>query len=348
MAVTLKDIAKLTGVSYNTVWRAVNNKPGINKKTKEVILKIAEELNYTPNVLARSLRGKKTNTLGVLIPHTKDLFFGELVNGIETAAKKEKYSIFLCNFHNEPEMEYDSIKILLEKRIDGILIHPSQKNYRYIKLLNASKVPFVFLNLYPDSTEFNYITSDYRYGSYIAVNYLIKKGYKEIYFIGTPIYYSSYISRVEGCERAFKKNNKSLNEFSIIHIDDDVDSCYNVIKRDINYKGSKLGLFVSNDRMALVVFKAIIDKGLKIPEEVGIIGYDDVEYSKHLSIPLTTVQNPASEIGTKGAEIIIKKIESKDFSGIKQIVLKPKLIIRETAWIILKNYKLIKNNFNIN
>ena len=333
MSTTLKDIANGLGISIMTVSRALNNKPDVNEKTRNLVFETAEKLNYSPNIIARSLVKKQTNTIGILIPDIKNSFFAEVVSGIEIIASKNKYSIVLCVTHDDPNVEFDSIKMLIEKRVDGLLIIPSQKDYQYLEILKKFNIPFVFLVRRNNLLKNNYINvnNDHFYSAKIAVDYLIKKGYKKIYFLAKYSYTSVYKERVKGCEKAFNRNKKSLNEFHIIHLSDNIDSCYDAIQTRINYNGDRIGLYVWNDHTVLTVYKAMKDKGLKIPEDVGVVGNDDIEFAKHLSIPLTTVQNPGHEIGLKGAEIIVKSIKSEELLKIDNIVLKPKIIKRMSA-----------------
>ncbi|MCK4966412.1 substrate-binding domain-containing protein, partial [bacterium] len=158
---------------------------------------------------------------------------------------------------------------------------------------------------------------------------MIKKGYREIYFIYSNPYSSPNKDRIRGIKKALKDNDISLDKIKMIHCWRDVDLYYGATQKEIDYKGEKIGIHVWDDQMALGVCRAIMDKGLKIPDEVGIVGYDDIPTSKHLLIPLTTIMNPAYEIGAKASEILIDKIEKKTpLEEAKQIILKPELKIR--------------------
>ena len=331
MSVRMKDIAEKVGVSLNTVSKAINNRPYVSEKTRELILNTADELNYSLNDIARSLAKKKTNTLGVLLFDIGDTYFAEVLNGIENIARKNGYSILLCNANHDSDVEYQSIKVLLEKRVDGLLISPTQMDNRYVDILKNINIPFILLNRRTDSLECNYVVNDYIYGSYIAVDYLIKKGYKDIYFIHSHSQSSTSNERIEGCKKACKKNKIQLDSLKIFYCDRNLDEYYSLIKNKINYYGNMIGIFVWDDDMSVGVYKAIIEKGLKVPEDVGIIGYDNIKASKYLIKPLTTINNPSYEIGLKAAKILIKNIKSENSFKTHRIVLKPELIIRETA-----------------
>lgn len=164
------------------------------------------------------------------------------------------------------------------------------------------------------------------------MNHLMEKGYKELYFLYKHGQSSTFKGRLKGCEQAISKSNIHIDKFTAIQCEQDIDSFYRIAKKEIIYRGTKIGVFVWNDHMALGAYKAMIDKRYKIPEEIGIVGYDDDKFSKYLHIPLTTVQNPGYEMGKKGTEIIMKRIKSKAQSEVvEEVVLKPKLIIRKTT-----------------
>ena len=331
MAVTLKDIASKLGLSIMTVSRALNDHPDINDKTKQLVLKAAKELHYTPNIIARNLVRKRSNTLGILIYDLMDTFYIELLNGAEEVLRKNNYNILLCNSHNDPELEYKSIRTLLENRVAGIIICPTEKNNQNFKILKNSGIPCVFINFPSDSFECNYVSNDESHGAYLAINYLINKGYEKIYYIYSNTHTVGCRRRIEGCKKAFKENNLSLNELGMLYCERKVDMFYDITMKEINYRGKRIGIHVWDDQMTVGVYKAIIDKGLKIPEEVGLVGCDDIESSKYLPIPLTTLHSSPYNIGKKTAEVIIKRIKSKDLSKTDRIILKPRLVIRGTA-----------------
>ncbi|MCK4965684.1 LacI family DNA-binding transcriptional regulator [bacterium] len=331
MTVTINDIAKIVGVSKNTVSRALNDKTDISAKTKRIILKTAKDLNYTPNYIARSLVKKETNTIGVLIPNISDSFYTELLTGIEHSARKSKYNIILSNTNGNSKIEIDSIRMLLEMRVDGMLICPTEKNEEYIDLLQKSNVPWVLLKSYTDLIDCDTVYVDVTQGAYQAVNHLIQKGYKKIYHIYSMQHKHDGKQRIEGCKKAFFENKIPLTRLKLIHSEWKHNAYYNAVKENINCNGKRIGIFAYDDEMALSVCKAVVDKGLKIPEDVGVIGYDNIVSSEYYMKSLTTVDYPKSEIGSKGAELLIKRMKSKKRLKPKQIVLMPKLIIREST-----------------
>ena len=186
MAFTMKDIANKAGVSVVTVSRALNNKPDINRETRDLIIKIAHELNYTPNGLAKSLVTRKTKTIGIVIPNL-DIFYAEVVDGFTNTSRERGYSNILCNSHENADKELELIQLLREKRVEGMLIYPLQEDDRYIEELRHSPIPFVFLNRHTDALKCDYVINDNIYGAFSAINHLIQRGYRKIaYICGKP------------------------------------------------------------------------------------------------------------------------------------------------------------------
>jgi len=329
---TIQDIAKRVGVSKKTVSVALNNKPGVSEKTRKAILKAAEELNYIPNVIAKSLSIKSTRTLGVLIPNLWNNYFSEIIRGIEKSSSKNNYNILLGISNEDSDFEYKIIKMLIGKRVDGLLISPIQKNVKYIKILKNNEIPFILLNYRPDLPNYSYIVNDNVYGGFLAADYLIKKGYRKIYCIFPDTQQPSFMERIEGCKKAFEKNNIPLSNLKLLICERKLSSFYDVTKKNVHSSEEKIGLFVWNDQTTISVYKAIIDMGLNIPKNVGIVGYDDIEFSKFfLPKALTTIRNQGYEMGVKATEILLKKIKSKKSSEIDEVILKPILIVRDSA-----------------
>lgn len=330
MAVTMKDIAKKAGVSVVTVSRALNQKPDINKETKELILTIARELDYTPDSLAKSLVTKKTRTIGIIVP-AMDHFYAEVVDGISKESLEQGYSVVLCNSHENPDKELELIRLLREKRVDGMLIYPIQADHRYIDELRNSPIPFVFLNRHTDELECEYVINDNVYGAYSAMTHLIQKGHQRIIYICAKPTASSGKERIAGCKKAFLENGLPLILLEILTCEEKIECCYNLVKQLRSENKKVDAIFVWDDRLAIGAIKAIFEAGKRIPQDIAIVGYDDIEISEFLFPPLTTVRHPSHEIGKTATRILIDRLESEDESELQRVVLKPELIIRQTT-----------------
>lgn len=332
MVITMKDIAKMAGVSVVTVSRALNNKPDINQKTKDSIIQIAKDLDYTPHGLARSLITRKTNTLGIIIPNNQDPFYAAVVDGISNESREREYSVILCNSHGDPDEELRMLRLLREKRVDGMLVYPTQEDDRYIDVLRQSPIPFVFLNRHTDALECDYVMNDNIHGAFSAVDELIRKGYRRIVYICARPDASSGKERIAGCKAAIKKHGLDSRNLRIMTCEETTHSCYAIVKGIIGDTSSKPdALFLWDDRLAIGAIKALLEENLRIPADMAVVGYDDIEISEFLYPSLTTVRQPTYQIGETATRILIDKLESQDLADPQRIVLKPELIVRETT-----------------
>lgn len=327
----MKDIAKEAGVSVITVSRALNNKPDISTDTKNQILTIANSLHYTPNHLAKSLVTRKTKTIGILIPDNVDPFYAAVVQGIGDECREREYGIFLWNTHDNPDTELEYLRRAREKRADGILIYPVQADDRYLEEISHSPVPIVFLNRHPESSEYDYIINDNIYGAFSAVNHLIHRGHRKITYICPKATASSVKERISGCKKAIRENGLPSTALNVVTCEEKIGTCYKVVKEIVCSENRPTALFIWDDRLAIGAMNAIFEAGLKIPSDIAIVGYDDIEISAYLYPSLTTVKQPTHQIGETAAKILLDKLESETNGDLKQIILKPELIVRNTT-----------------
>jgi len=328
--ITLKDIGKQVGVSATTVSRALNNKPDISYETKKKIKEVAERLGYSPNALARSLKAKKTGSIGVLIGDIADPFFAPIVKGIEITARKMGYSIILCETGEEYEQEKIALQMMLEKRVDGLLITPSQTEYKDILELQRRKIPFVLVGRHFDLVESDYVITDDIKGAFSATNYLIKKGHKKILFINGPNYISSAKERLVGYKRALQENailfDSSLVREGALKMEDG----YRIMKEVLSTGTEFTAVFAYCDFVILGVMQALEETKLEIPGDIAVVGYDNVAFAPFLRVPLTTVHIPKYELGKRSMELLKKKIEG-EVKEPEAIILQTKLVIRKSA-----------------
>jgi len=331
MAVTMKDIAKRANVSVVTVSRALNNKEDISSDTKAQILKIASELDYTGNDLARSLVTRKTGIIGVIIPNVADAFYASVIQGINNKCFQQEYSIMLFSTKEIADKELEYINLVRKKRVEGFLIYPLQQDARYIEILNSIDLPFVMMNRHTEALDSSYVINNNVAGTHSAVQYLIQRGHTNITYICAKPEASSGRERIGGCRKAINESGLPPTALKVLYCEETIKSCYNVVKSEI-YKGlDSTAFFVWDDRLALGAMKAIYEEGLQIPEDVSIVGYDDIETAVFFHPPLTTVRQPAQEIGEIAADILLRNLNSDSIQEKRRVVLKPELIIRESA-----------------
>jgi LacI family transcriptional regulator len=327
----MKDIAKRANVSVVTVSRAFNNKPDISKETKEHILNIAEKLNYSPNVLAQSLVTKDTRTIGVIVPNVSDPFYSRIIDGISNEVSASGYNMDLCSSHEDSEEELVLIKLLRGKQVSGMIINPIQEDKRYIHELNNSPLPFIFVNRYSEEIKNDYVMNDNQYGSYLVIDHLIKIGRKNIIYFCVRPNVSVGEKRIDGCRKAVRDNGLPDSALRVISCDRSIGSCYKMVKELISNNDKMDALYLWDDLLAVGAIRAIYESNLKIPDDIALVGYDDIEVAEYLYPPLTTVRQPTIQIGQMAARILIEKLESEIETESKQIVLKPELVIRNTT-----------------
>lgn len=333
MTTIMKDVAREAGVSINTVSRALNDKPDVNEDTKKRILEIADRLNYVPNSLAKGLVTKNTKTIGVIVSDNANPVFARIIKGTEDFARSKGYNIILCNTDESYEREEEAVRLLREKRVDGLIITltPAQKKRTDIRELKRSGVPFVLLNRHMENIMTDYVINDNVYGAYLAVSHLVKSGHKRIGYISGPSQISSVRERLEGYKKALFENNIEFDNSLVKKSNLRMEDGYRLIKEFLELENRPTAVFTYSDLLAMGALKALREAKLKVPKDMALVGYDDIEFSSLLEVPLTTVHQPRYRIGEEGAEILINRMEGKKSEGFQQIVLKPELVIRESA-----------------
>jgi len=325
----LRTLASKAGVSVNTASRAINDKPDINPLTRKKILRIAKEVGYIRNATAVALRTKKTKTLGVIIADNNNPFYAEVLSGIEAEAKANHYHIILTNTQRNYQEEETSIDLLLAKQIDGLLIAPVQERDEDIHKLILSNVPFVIVGRDYENLSVDAVFNDELKGGYIATEYLIKKGYRKISFIGGYLYKSPARKRLEGYKKALNDYGISVEEKLIRIGDIDLEDGYTDTKYMFDQKINFQAIFAYNDIMAFGAIKAIKERGLSIPEEMGVVGYDNISFSSLVSPPLTTINLEKQELGKESVRLLLSRINGHRKKN-KKVVLDVNLVIRGT------------------
>ncbi len=323
--VTLKDIARMAGVSVNTVSRALNGKPDVNAQTRQKVLKVAKELGYVPNRSALSLKKRKTHIVGVIIEDNTNPFWAEVLKGVEFAAKKKGYHVILVNTSRNYEEEVEGIRMLLERRVDGLLIAPNQQRYDDLNELRRLGVPFVIMGRHVKEFEgvVPMVYSDEREGGYFATKHLVERGCKRIAFVGAQPYNTASQERYEGYVMALKEYGVEVNDNLVktggIEIDGGYKSVMELLKEGVKFDG----VFAYNDLMAFGVLKALKEANIDVPKDVKIIGYDDIPYSALITPSLTTMRMKKATIGKLSLELLLKSENT--------VVLKTDLIKREST-----------------
>ncbi|MGC8821115.1 MAG: LacI family DNA-binding transcriptional regulator [Fervidobacterium sp.] len=325
--VTIKDIARAAGVSIITVSRALSNKGYVAQKTKENIIRIAQELGYTRNCAASSLRTKHSGIIGVIVADNSNPFYAELVKGIEIEARKNGYSIILINTDRNYENEVRAIKTLLQRRVDGLIITAIQSQTEDIRELVENHIPNVIVGSKLDGITTNYVYSDDENGGYIAMKYLLETGHKNILFLNGMEYKFAAKMREKGAKKALKEHNKDA-KIRVIRSYEGFDNAYEIFEKYISKTKNFDAVICYNDIYALAVLKVLKEKSIKVPEDVSLLGFDDIQFASIVTPSLTTVRVDKLKLGAEAFNSLIKTIKEKI---VTELVVPVELIKRESV-----------------
>jgi Transcriptional regulators len=320
MSLNIKVIAEKAGVSTATVSRVLSGFPGVREKTKKKVMKITSELNYEVDGIARSLRQKKTFKIGVIVGNVLSQFYTVLAKSIEDIANKYGYSVILCNGDDDSEKELNYLKVLRSSRVDGIIIAPTGKNVGYINNLLQSNIKIVLVDRLIEGVDCDAVLVDNEKGAYTAVKYLIDKGYKKIAIIDGFIDRTTGKERLKGYLRALNGNNIPRNDDFIKIKDFKKRSGIMFANELLENENKPEAIFVANLDLTLGAILSIKSLGLKIPDDIAVIGFDDSDWAQILTPPLTTISQPVYDLGATAAEMLIKNIENDNSKKEKSIV----------------------------
>ena len=346
--VTIKDIARLAGVSHTTVSRALNNKSRIRNETKEKILSIAAEVNYRPDFIARSLVMRRTKTLGLVITTIANPFYTELAQGIESTARSLGYNIILCSTQSDLSTEKQYTDMLRSKGVDGILFTSAHMGDPNIAQLAEEGFPMILVNrrtYHPTVREkVDYVGVDNILGGFLAVEHLIRLGHTRIGVIGGSSDSSVGYERLEGGKKALQAYQLERKEKYFLEGDFLIEAGYLGGKRFLGMEKRPTAIFAANDYMALGAYHAILEEGVRIPEEMALVGFNDIEFSAMKGIELTTIGQKKFEMGAIAVRTLVERIEGEERTSGKEMLLKPELIIRKTCGFLLKGYQIDSQN----
>lgn len=332
---TIQDVADLAKVSITTVSRVINDNYPVSIKTKAKVNKAIQELGFRPNLLARSLTQDTTQTIGILVPSIENLFFSEVIKGIDTYTNSKKYRTFLCNTEGKKEKEKEMVDALLSRNVDGIIvIDPRTKNIKtgYYEEI-SSKLPLVLVNGYNDGMDCNYVLNDELIGTTKALEYFIEQKKREIYFIRGKKSHSYDIK-----ERIFREfmtqHQLPCEEKNIITVEggngsEVVWQVKEAIKKRIHQKTQIEGILCCNDLMAIGALHGVLAENKKVPEDISIIGFDNTVVSQITDPPLSTVDHNMKQLGETAARRIFELMEHKGADSSK-ISVGTKLVVRGT------------------
>lgn len=329
MTPTIRDVAREAGVSPSTVSRVLNGTAPVKEDKRRNVLLAISKLHYHPNGIARSLRRKKTNALGLVVPDITNPFFAEAAKGVEEIARMYNYIVILCNSENDPRRERTYLEVLKEKRVDGIiLVTAGGRGLLAARILK--EIPIVVMDRSLPRLQVDTVVTDNVAGAYEAAKHLVTMGHRRIGIIAGPYSLAPARDRLEGYRKAFLEERIAWNPALVRQSSFTIMGGYEAMKELLNIRPRPTAVLASNDMMALGALRAIQEAHLRIPEDIAIIGYDDITVASLVNPQLTTVAQPTRAMGQMSVKMLLKRVHG-DSSPARVVTLKPTLIVRESC-----------------
>jgi len=321
---TIHDVAKRAEVSLSTVSRVLNDSASVSRQTREKVEAAINELNYEKTRTENLKEPQEVRTVGLIIPDILNPFFPLLIKGIEHVSKIHEYSLILCDSEGDVVLEHHHINTLCGRGVEGIILIPSSGDTHLEKVVKKG-FPFVFLDRFIELDGASYVTSDNEEGAYQAVKYLLKLGHRRIVFVTGPKDLSTERSRAKGAQRALAEEEITCDDKLCVIGNYRTEDAYQAILAMLQKRPEFTAIFATNDMMAFGAKKALEEHGLKIPDDISLVGYDDILFSSIIS--LTSVSQPTYEMG-RNAMVLLLDLINERLTTPQHIVLRPSMVIR--------------------
>src|SRR6266568_4064998 len=333
--VSIEDIARVAGVSHSTVSRALRDSSLISVEMRERIQELAREMGYTPNAIAQSLLTRQTSTIGLVVTSISDPFWGDVMKGVEEVARAAGFSVFLSASHNDPDQEMAIIETFHRRRVDGILIAASRITNNNNKRLKSFRVPTVLINSQTESeaTLLHWVSVDDRKGAQLAVEHLLRLGHRSIGYLGISSRPRSNQQRLLGYQSALATAGVPCCDAWVVITagdeashEEDVTAGQTALPRLLD--AGVTAIFCYNDMTAIGVLMACRERGIAVPEELSVIGFDDIRMASYVTPPLTTVQQPKVQLGCLATQVMLDLLNHRPG---RNHILMPTLMLRAST-----------------
>lgn len=327
--INIKELALELKLSVSTISKALHDSYEISKETKQRVLETATRLNYVPNPYASSLRGRKSKNIGVVIPEVADSFFSLAINGIESVAKEKGYHVLICLTHESFENEKTILKEFQGGRVDGVLMSVSRETIQneHINDLISNGVPLIFFDRVCEDVETARITTDDFESAYIATKHLVQQGCSKIAFMGISKSLSISNKRLEGYLQALADSKVKMDKKHIILCTNDAKQNYQLTKKLLQQKNRPNGIVASVEKLTTPVYQVCSELKIKIPSTIKVVCFSNLETASILNPSLTTITQPAFEMGKTAASLLFKSLEKKNFNFTKENIIIPSALV---------------------
>ncbi|MCW2270852.1 HTH-type transcriptional repressor PurR [compost metagenome] len=327
---TIKDVAALAGISYTTVSHVLNKTRPVSEQVRLKVEAAIAELDYVPSAVARSLKARSTATIGLLVPNSVNPYFAELARGIEDGCERKGYCVILCNSDDNPQKQRSYLRVLLEKRIDGLIVASVGEDSDLLDSLAAVRTPMVIVDRALEGVEADIVRIDHEQGAYLATRHLLDLGHRDIACIGGPDNTSVAQLRLAGFERALAEARVTVAPERILSSDFTSLGGYAAAARLLEGQ-HPTAIFAGNDMIGIGVLRAAAERNICVPSELSVIGFDDIQLSRYVFPALTTVGQSIRELGESAAALLLSRIAQPLRGAPEQRIVAPKIVLREST-----------------
>lgn len=328
---TLSDVAKLAGVSTMTVSRVINSSGYASPDARARVKRAIDELGYMPNGLARQLRAKRTETIALVVTDIRNPFFTTIASGVEDTARNRRYAVMFCNTYESEEEEAAYVRILIERRVDGVLLVPAGGAGASVRMLQAHGMPAVVIDRHVHDVEVDEVRADSRAGAYAVVRHLAELGHRNIAILTGPERVSTSIDRVAGYREALLEACPDGHCGQILYGEFNEASGYSMAREVLQRDSPPTAIFAANNFVAYGAVRALREFGLRIPEDISVAVFDDLPPGWVMDPFFTVVSQPAYEIGTEAATLLFKRLLGEASGEPHSIILPSELIVRRST-----------------
>lgn len=327
---TMKDVAEKSGVSVATVSHVINKTRFVSQEITDRVNRAVRELNYYPSVVAQSLKNNRTKTIGMMVPNNSNPFFADLVRGVEDACYDRGYNLILCNTDDHSGKQLNYLKVLVAKQVDGLIVVATDREDEMAGLLARQSVPVSLIDRDVPGLDADYFRSDNELGGYLATRHLIDLGHERIGIITGPEKLNTSIRRIAGFHRAMGEAGLKVRVQWQATGNFSSSGGYAAMKQLLALSDRPSAIVAGNDLMAVGSLCAAYESGFKVPDDISVVGYDDILLASHTCPPLTTVSQPKHKLGQMTAKALLARIENSDLPN-QSVLLAPRLVIRNST-----------------
>ncbi|VXC38435.1 ribose operon transcriptional repressor RbsR [Serratia oryzae] len=328
---TMKDVARLAGVSTSTVSHVINNNRFVSDSVRSKVMAAVEQLNYAPSALARSLKLNTTHTIGMLVTSSNNPFYAEVVRGVERSCYERGYSLILCNTEEDAARMNRSMETLLQKRVDGLLLMCTESHRPSPDSLSRyPSLPIVMMDWAPFEGANDVIQDNSLLGGEMATDHLISRGYRKIACIAGPQDKTTACHRLAGYRRAMQRAGLNIPPAYEVHCNFEFEGGVQAMQQLLALAEPPQAVFAGNDAIAVGIYQALYQVGLVVPQDMAVIGYDDIELAKYLTPPLSTIHQPKDSLGELAIDALINRLQHPERDA-QVLVLTPELVERASV-----------------